>query len=100
MGNFFQQIIAYFIFVAVVFLGLTVAGLFILRSRDQDAGSAVLTPGYPLTPLAFLALVAALLVLIAAHSPRETLLGTAVVLAGLPVYAVFRRRAAIRDMPR
>jgi basic amino acid/polyamine antiporter, APA family len=96
----FQQIIAYFIFVAVVFLGLTVAGLFILRSRDQDAGSAVLTPGYPLTPLAFLALVAALLVLIAAHSPRETLLGTAVVLAGLPVYAVFRRRAAIQDMPR
>jgi APA family basic amino acid/polyamine antiporter len=86
----FQQIIAYFIFVAVSFLGLTVAGLFVLRKRRQDAGSAILTPGYPFTPLAFLALVAVLLILIAAHSPRETLLGIAVVAAGLPVYLAFQ----------
>ena len=88
----FQQIIAYFIFVAVVFLGLTVAGLFVLRKGRQDAGSAILAPGYPFTPLAFLVLVGILLMLIIAHSPRETLLGVAVVLAGLPVYAVFRRQ--------
>ncbi len=34
IGNF-QQIIAYFIFVAVLFLGLAVAGLFLLRRRDS-----------------------------------------------------------------
>jgi APA family basic amino acid/polyamine antiporter len=91
----FHQIIAYFIFVAVLFLGLTVAGLFVFRNRWQDTGSPILTPGYPVTPLAFLALVAFLLIALALHSPRESALGTAVVLAGLPVYSVFRRRLAL-----
>jgi hypothetical protein len=35
-----------------------------------------------------------LLVLLALHSPREALLGTAVVTAGLPVYTLFQRKAA------
>lgn len=88
----FQQIIAYFIFVAVVFLGLTVAGLFILRGRNSGDESAILASGYPFTPLAFLTLVVLLLVMVAAHSPRETALGILVVLAGVPAYALFRRR--------
>jgi len=90
----FQQIIAYFIFVAVVFLGLTVAGLFMVRNRQEDAGPAILTPGYPATPIAFLLLVLLLMALIIGHSPREPLIGSCVVLAGLPAYAVFRRRTS------
>jgi basic amino acid/polyamine antiporter, APA family len=88
----FHQIIAYFIFVAVLFLGLTVAGIFVLRTRGQDAGSAILTPAYPLTPLAFLALVGMLLVILALHSARETVLGIAVVSTGVPVYEFFRHK--------
>jgi APA family basic amino acid/polyamine antiporter len=90
----FQQIIAYFIFVAVLFLGLTVAGIFMFRARDRGDAAAILTPGYPFTPLAFLTLVAMLLVAVALHSPRQTGLGIVVVLAGVPVYTLFRRRTA------
>jgi hypothetical protein len=36
----------------------------------------------------------ALLVLLVLHSPREALLGTAVVAAGLPVYSVLQRKVA------
>jgi APA family basic amino acid/polyamine antiporter len=82
----FEQIVAYFFFVVIFFLGLTIAGLFMLRRRPAQSESAVLTPGYPLTPLAFLALVAAMLALLAVRSPREAALGCAVVLAGWPVY--------------
>jgi APA family basic amino acid/polyamine antiporter len=88
----FQQIIAYFIFVAVLFLGLTVAGLFTLRKRGRGDSGAILTAGYPVTPLAFLSLVAMLLFAVAMHSPRETALGIVVVLAGIPVYELFQRR--------
>jgi APA family basic amino acid/polyamine antiporter len=88
----FQRIIAYFIFVAVLFLGLTVAGLFKMRNRSGDAGATILTPGYPVTPLIFLAFVALLLIVLALHSPRESALGVGVVLAGVPVYEVFQRR--------
>ena len=88
----FQQIIAYFIFVAVVFLALTGAGLFIERSRDRHSPPAFLTPAYPLPLAIFLVLMSLLLVLLAFHRPLEALLGTAVVLAGLPVYSIFERK--------
>jgi len=89
----FEQIISYAIFIVVAFLGLTIGGLFILRPRHQASQSVVLTPWYPFTPLAFLAQVVVLLVLVGAQSPRSSLLGVVVVLAGLPVYELFRRRS-------
>ena len=84
----FQQIISYFIFVAVVFLAMAGAGVFIARSRRSDR-PAFLTPLYPLPPLIFLALMTALLFLLVMHSPRQALFGAAVVAAGLPVYKFF-----------
>jgi basic amino acid/polyamine antiporter, APA family len=88
----FEQIISYAIFIVVFFLGLTVSGIFILRNRRKAGDSVVLTPGYPVTPLVFLVLVATMLFLVAARSPRGALLGVVVVLAGLPVYEILRRR--------
>jgi APA family basic amino acid/polyamine antiporter len=64
-----------------------------LRKRRLGDPGAILTAGYPLTPIAFLALVAMLLFAVAMHSPRETALGIVAVLAGIPVYALFQRRA-------
>jgi APA family basic amino acid/polyamine antiporter len=86
----FEQIIAYFFFVAVLFLGLTVAGLFIIRRKPQQAKTIILTVGYPFTPIAFLVLQGIMLILLASHSLREAALGCAVVLAGWPVYSWIR----------
>lgn len=94
----FQQIIAYFIFVAIVFLTLAGAGLFRARGRSQGIEPVFLTPAYPVPLVIFLVLMSALLVLLALHSPREAIVGTAVVTAGLPVYAVFQRKAAPVDI--
>lgn len=90
----FNQIVAYFVFVTVLFVGLTVAGLFVLRRRAvavEDAARR--TPGYPVTPTLFLVLVAALLILLAGHSPVQAALGVGIVGLGAPVYLVaFRQR--------
>lgn len=82
----FEQIIAYFFFIVVFFLGLTVASLFIFRRRPPQSQNMILTPGYPITPVVFLILIATMLVLLAMRSPREASLGCLVVLAGWPVY--------------
>jgi len=87
----FEQIISYFFFVAVLFLGLTVAGLFLIRRKPQHAEAIILTAGYPFTPIAFLGLVVIMLILLAAHSPREAALGCVVVLAGWPVFSWVRQ---------
>ena len=86
----FSQIVAYFVFVAVAFLGLTVAGVIRLRLKPDDR-SPLTVPGYPYTPLAFLALVALLLVLLAGHDPLQSFLGVAVVSLGVPAFRLVRR---------
>ncbi|MHC5537023.1 APC family permease, partial [Singulisphaera rosea] len=91
----FEQILAYFFFVTVAFLVLTVLGVYPLARRDgNDLTLRSRIPGYPITPLLFLFPIALLLVLLAAGRPVQTLLGSVVVLLGLPVYQfAFRRRA-------
>jgi APA family basic amino acid/polyamine antiporter len=86
----FSQIVAYFVFVAVVFLGLTVAGVVRLRLRSDDRVSLAV-PGYPYTPVAFLALVTLLLILLAGHNPLQSFLGVAVVSLGIPAFRLVRR---------
>jgi APA family basic amino acid/polyamine antiporter len=85
-GNF-NQIIAYFIFITVVFIALTVAAVFVLRKKNSDA-PAFRVPGYPFTPLLFLILVAVLLSLLAMNNPLQAFIGVAVVGLGAIVYRI------------
>ena len=90
----FNQIISYFIFVVVIFIALTVGALFVLRRRPSHT-EGYRTPGYPLTPIAFLALVGLLLFLLASNNLTQSFLGASVVALGIPVYYfLFRRRFA------
>lgn len=80
----FDQILAYFIFPTVVFLGLIVAATY--RLRDSSAGFRL--PGYPATPLGFLLPVAVLLLLLVMGNPTRALLGLGIVALGVPAYAL------------
>ena len=88
-GNF-NEIVSYFIFIVVVFIGLSVAALFKLRREDSN-GVRFLTPGYPVTPIVFLVMIVVLLALLMGNNPRQALLGVAVVWLGLPVYLFLYR---------
>jgi APA family basic amino acid/polyamine antiporter len=86
----FDQIVTYFVFVTVVFVGLTVGALIVLRRRVGNE-APYRTPLYPVTPLVFLVLVVATLLLLAGHSPRQAALGLGVVGLGIPVYVLILR---------
>jgi basic amino acid/polyamine antiporter, APA family len=92
----FDAIIAYFFFVTVVFIALTVAAIFFLRRRREDA-KTYRTPGYPLTPLFFLLIVAALLFMLAMNNPLQAFLGVGVVALGMPVYHLMFRKKVISN---
>jgi len=89
----FDTIVAYFVFVTVAFLALTVAGLYRL---PRPGPGEYRVPGWPVTPLVFLAMLLLMLALLGVSNPRQALLGLLVVAAGVPVYRVFiqPRRAA------
>jgi APA family basic amino acid/polyamine antiporter len=94
----FGDIIAYFLFAVVLFIGLTVAALFVLRREGGAVGFK--TPLYPLTPVVYLILTAVLLFLLASGERRRyALTGTLVVALGLPFYyLVFRRRPGEKEL--
>lgn len=87
----FNQIVSYFIFVVVIFIALTVAALFLLRRKSAHTPE-YLTPGYPVTPVIFLVLVAVLLFLLASNNPKQAFVGAGVVALGIPVYYLLFRR--------
>jgi APA family basic amino acid/polyamine antiporter len=93
----FNTIISYFVFVVVIFIALTVAALFVLR-RKAPQSIVYHTPGYPLTPIIFLLLIALLLFLLGGHRPKQAILGVCVVALGLPVYyLLFRDRTVMSN---
>ena len=79
----FEAILAYFICVTVAFVALTVVGLYRL---PRPTGDTFRVPGYPVTPIAFLALLVTIMALLGIGKPVEAALGVAVVALGLPVY--------------
>ena len=83
----FNEIVSYFIFVVMVFIGLTILALFKFR-REEPNGVSYLTPGYPVTPIVFLVLIVFMLVLLAGNNPTQAFLGVAVVAlsAGLFIF--------------
>jgi APA family basic amino acid/polyamine antiporter len=87
----FEAIIAYFFFMTVVFIALTVAAVFVFRRRGESRLKYRM-PGYPVTPLFFLLLVAVLLFLLASRNPLQAFLGVGVVALGVPVYHLLFRK--------
>jgi basic amino acid/polyamine antiporter, APA family len=87
----FDSIVAYFIFITVVFIAFTVAAVFVLRRRDPRFRP----PGHPWPALIFLCMVGGLLVLLAVNNPVQATLGVAVVALGVPVYRARARAMAL-----
>jgi APA family basic amino acid/polyamine antiporter len=90
----FDTIVAYFVFITVLFISAVVASVFVVRRRDPGFH----VPGYPWTPLTFLLMVAALLVLLVVNNPLQALLGLALVAAAVPVYRLgWRSRGPLAE---
>ncbi len=92
LSGTFEEIISYFFFIVLVFIGLSVFGLFLLRRRPTPT-LVYSTPGYPFTPILFLLLLLVMLFLLGVGQPKQSFLGAGIVALGVPVYyLVFRRR--------
>ena len=96
LTNSFERVMAYTGFTLNLMSLLTVGGLFVLRRREPALRRPYRAWGYPATPLVYVALSLWTLGFVLAERPRESLLGLATVLAGVPVWAALRGRAPAR----
>ena len=81
------------IFASWLFYGLVTASLFVFRKTMPDAPRPYRALGYPVVPMIFLFVTAALLINTFVASPREALRGVALLGAGLPFYWYWARRS-------
>ena len=86
-----------YIFVLWVFYGLACGAVFVLRRTWPDAERPYRAWGYPVVPALFLLVTAALLINTVVATPGRALAGIGLILSGLPVYAIFRRRLGPPD---
>src|SRR5918992_2097649 len=89
----YGQLLNYVIFAALVFYVLTTIGLFILRRTQPDAERPYRAIGYPVLPALYIALAAAvaLILIVAERTRTEAFGGLVLVLIGVPVYFLWRK---------
>ena len=72
----------------------TVLGVIKLRITDPDLPRPYRAWGYPVTPLVFLLVTGFMMYYLLTERPLQSFLGSLIMISGLLIYAVFRRRAA------
>ena len=90
----FKQLYTYVIFTGWIFYGAAVLAVIILRRRQPSLARPYRVLGYPLMPIAFGLAALAIVANTLAHSPKESLIGLGLVLAGVPIYLLWNCLAA------
>jgi APA family basic amino acid/polyamine antiporter len=89
----YGDLLDYVIFAVLIFYALTIAGLFVLRQRRPGAERPYRAVGYPWLPGVYIAAATliALDLLVAEKTRANTWPGLLIVLAGLPVYWLWKK---------
>jgi APA family basic amino acid/polyamine antiporter len=95
-GNF-QQLFSITLFAEWLFYMITSTTVFVFRRRDPSAERPYKTWGYPVVPMIFILASAALLYYTFTSNLKNSIAGSIIILAGIPVYLFFawwnKRRA-------
>ena len=89
----FEQLVAYTGFAVVLFAGVAVTAVFVLRRRAPHAPRPFRAWGYPAAPFVFAAASALMVGNAIWRDPGPSAAGLLIMAAGVPVHLFFRRRA-------
>jgi APA family basic amino acid/polyamine antiporter len=90
----YEQILNYVVSVDVVFFALSAACIFVFRRQARSSENMFRVPGHPFTTLFFIVACCAVVFSTVRRYPHNSLIGLAIMLAGLPVYLFWRMRSA------
>jgi APA family basic amino acid/polyamine antiporter len=92
LSGTYEQILSYVVSTDFIFFGLTGLALFVFRRRQPPGEFR--TPGHPVTTAIFVLACWAIVAATLLKSPVNSLIGFAILAAGLPAYAWWRRQLA------
>ncbi len=94
LSGTYEQILSYVVSVDFIFIGLTGLALFVFRRRAGESAS-FRTPGHPITTAVFTLACWVVVIGTVARAPLNSIIGFAILLAGLPAYWFWRSRTTI-----
>jgi APA family basic amino acid/polyamine antiporter len=97
LSGTFEQLFSYVIFGFWIFMGLTVAGVVVLRRKRPDLPRPYRTWGYPLTPLLFILSAVFLTLNSLIQNFWNSFIGLALILLGIPVFFFWKNRPAAAE---
>jgi basic amino acid/polyamine antiporter, APA family len=89
----FEQLLTYVVFTGWIFYGLGAMSVFPSRRKYPTLARPFRTPGYPVTPLLFVASAALLVLNTLREQPGRAIIGLGIVLLGTPAFYVWRAKA-------
>jgi APA family basic amino acid/polyamine antiporter len=96
-GNVYNQLLEYIIPADLVFYGLMVGAVIIMRRKAPHAARPYRTFGYPVVPVVYILLATLLIFDLVWLAPLTSGKGVLIVLTGFPVYLIWRRNYVIRS---
>ncbi len=88
----YGDLLDYVIFAVLLFYIATIVGIFILRRKMPDAERPVRAVGYPFLPILYIVMAFTISVVLLIEKPAFTYPGLGIVLAGIPVYYIWRSK--------
>src|SRR5580658_5849864 len=99
LSGHYDELYTMVIFPSWILYAMTAASVIVLRHKLPASARPYRVPGYPVVPLLFVLVAGALLYSTLLSSPRESGIGLAVIVAGLPFYFVWKRRLGVAASP-
>ena len=93
-GNLYSNLLDYVVFAVLIFYVLTIVGLFRLRRTQPNAERPYRAFGYPVIPALYIVVASAIMLVLLLYKTQTTWPGLLIVLAGVPIYFLWKRRAA------
>ena len=88
----FEQLFTYVIFSSWILYAMTAAAVLVLRRKQPGLPRPYHTLAYPWVPIVFVSVAFTLIVSTLLDSPRESLMGTGLILLGVPFYFYWKKR--------
>jgi APA family basic amino acid/polyamine antiporter len=92
LSGSYSNLLDYVVFAVLLFYILTIAGIFILRKKQPDAPRPYKVWGYPVLPGIYIVMAAFICISLLIDKPDYTYPGLGIVLAGIPVYYIVKKR--------
>jgi basic amino acid/polyamine antiporter, APA family len=92
LSGTYGDLLDYVVFAVLLFYILTVVGIFILRKKQPNAERPYKAFGYPVVPALYIFLASAISIDLLIFKPQYTWPGLGIVLLGIPVFFVWKKR--------